>query len=158
MKKILLFATMLFSFAALAVDCGCEKDDIVDTAIKSGNFKTLVQAVDAAGLVATLKSKGPFTVFAPTDDAFAKLPSGLLQSLLADPTGQLKDILLYHVAAGKAMAKDVVNLSSVTTVFGQDVSIEKRVDGLYLNDSKVIMTDIKTSNGVIHVIDAVLVP
>jgi len=158
MKKILLITTMLLSFGSFAQDCGCDKKDIVDTAIEAGNFKTLVQAVSAAGLVETLRGEGPFTVFAPTDDAFAKLPSGLLETLLADPTGQLKDILLYHVASGSVPAKDVLGLSNVTTVFGQDVSIEKRVDGLYLNESKVVMTDIKTSNGIIHVIDAVLVP
>ena len=157
MKKLLVIATFLMSFASFAQSCPCKKD-IVDTAIEAGNFNTLVTAVSAAGLVDTLKSEGPFTVFAPTDEAFAKLPSGLLNTLLADPAGQLKDILLYHVSSGSFEASKVLGLTSVGTVFGQDISIEQRVDGLYLNDSKVIATDIKTSNGIIHVIDTVLVP
>jgi uncharacterized surface protein with fasciclin (FAS1) repeats len=118
----------------------------------------LVAAVEAAGLVDTLKSEGPFTVFAPTDEAFAALPEGTVEALLADiPT--LTDILLYHVVAGKVMAADVVNLQSADTVQGQPVAITVDADGnVFVNDAQVIITDVEASNGVIHVIDAVLLP
>ena len=134
--------------------------DIVDTAIADGRFKTLVAAVEAAGLVDTLKGAGPFTVFAPTDDAFAKLPAGTLDDLLKPENKQkLTDILLYHVVSGKVMAADVVNLTSAPTVLGQDIKITVKDGKVFLNDTiQVIITDIETSNGVIHVIDAVLLP
>jgi len=134
--------------------------DIVDTAVADGRFTTLVAAVQAAELVDTLKGEGPFTVFAPTDDAFAALPEGTLDSLLLPENKQaLTDILLYHVVAGKVMAADVVGLSSATTVLGQDLAINVDMGNVYLNESvQVIITDIETSNGVIHVIDAVLLP
>ena len=137
-----------------------ELADIVDTAIADGRFTTLVAAVQAAELVDTLKGEGPFTVFAPTDDAFAALPEGTLDSLLLpENKQQLTDILLYHVVAGKVMAADVVGLTSATTVLGQDVAISVDMGNVYLNESvQVIITDIETSNGVIHVIDAVLLP
>jgi len=137
-----------------------ELADIVDTAIADGRFTTLVAAVQAAELVDTLKGEGPFTVFAPTDDAFAALPEGTLDSLLLPENKQaLTDILLYHVVAGKVMAADVVGLSSATTVLGQDLAINVDMGNVYLNESvQVIITDIETSNGVIHVIDAVLLP
>lgn len=131
--------------------------DIVDTAIADGRFTTLVTAVEAAGLVDTLKSEGPFTVFAPTDDAFAALPEGTVEALLNDIPA-LTDILLYHVVAGEVMAADVVNLSSATTVQGSDVTITVEGDTVRINDAQVIITDIETSNGVIHVIDAVILP
>lgn len=132
--------------------------DIVDTAVADGRFTTLVAAVTAAGLVDTLKSEGPFTVFAPTDDAFAKLPAGTIDALLADIPA-LTDILTYHVVAGKVMAADVVNLTSADTVQGLPIKIAVRDGNVYLNeDVQVIITDIETSNGVIHVIDAVLLP
>ena len=133
--------------------------DIVDIAVADGRFTTLVAAVTAAELVDTLKSEGPFTVFAPTDDAFAALPEGTVESLLADPSGDLTQILLYHVVAGKVMAADVVGLTSAATVQGEEISIKVEGGNVYLNDTvQVIITDIEASNGVIHVIDAVLMP
>lgn len=132
--------------------------DIVETAVADGRFTTLVAAVEAAGLVDTLKGEGPFTVFAPTDEAFAKLPAGTIEALLADIPA-LTDILLYHVVPGKVMAADVVNLTSAGTVLGQDINIKVENGNVYLNDTvMVIITDIKTYNGVIHVIDSVLLP
>jgi uncharacterized surface protein with fasciclin (FAS1) repeats len=131
--------------------------DIVDTAIADGRFTTLVTAVKEAGLVDTLKSAGPFTVFAPTDDAFKALPEGTLASLLADKEA-LKSVLLYHVVSGKVMAADVVKLNQAQTVLGKNVTISAADGSVRINDARVIITDIETSNGVIHVIDAVLVP
>jgi transforming growth factor-beta-induced protein len=138
-----------------------ETRDIVDIAVEDGRFTTLVAAVQAAGLVDTLKGEGPFTVFAPTDDAFAALPAGTVEALLADiPT--LTNILLYHVVPGKVMAADVVGLdgqSAETALTGQSINIKVDMGNVYLNeDVKVIITDIEASNGVIHVIDAVLLP
>ena len=133
--------------------------DIVDTAVADGRFTTLVTAVEAAGLVETLKGEGPFTVFAPTDDAFAALPAGTLESLLLpENKQQLTDILLYHVVPGKVMAADVTGLTSATTVLGKDIAIKVDMGNVYINEAKVIITDIETSNGVIHVIDAVILP
>jgi transforming growth factor-beta-induced protein len=133
--------------------------DIVDTAVADGRFTTLVAAVGAAGLVDTLKGAGPFTVFAPTDDAFAALPAGTVDELLKPENKQkLTDILLYHVVAGKVMAAEVTALASAATALGKDVAIKTDMGNVYINDSKVIITDIETSNGVIHVIDAVLLP
>jgi transforming growth factor-beta-induced protein len=133
--------------------------DIVDTAVADGRFNTLVAAVTAAGLVDTLKGEGPFTVFAPTDDAFAKLPAGTIDELLKPENKQaLTDILLYHVVPGKVMAADVVGLTSATTVLGKDVAIKVDMGNVYINDAQVIITDIETSNGVIHVIDSVILP
>ncbi len=133
--------------------------DIVDTAVADGRFTTLVAAVEAAGLVETLKGEGPFTVFAPTDDAFAALPEGTVENLLKPENKQaLTDILTYHVVAGKVMAADVTALTSATTVLGKDLTIKVDMGNVYINDAKVIITDIETSNGVIHVIDSVLLP
>jgi transforming growth factor-beta-induced protein len=133
--------------------------DIVDTAVADGRFTTLVAAVTAAELVDTLKGEGPFTVFAPTDDAFAALPEGTVESLLLPENKQaLTDILLYHVVSGNVMAADVVNLESAATVLGKDVAIKVEDGNVYINDAQVIITDIETSNGVIHVIDAVILP
>lgn len=129
---------------------------IVDTAIAAGNFTTLVTAVQAAGLVETLSGTGPFTVFAPTDEAFAAVPQATLNALLEDPEA-LANVLKYHVVSGKVMADDVVNLDSATTVQGSDLTIDT-TDGVTVNGAKVIQADIETSNGVIHVIDAVLLP
>jgi len=135
--------------------------DIVDTAVAAGSFKTLVTAVKAAGLVDTLKSKGPFTVFAPNDDAFAKLPKGTVEGLLKD-IPKLKAILTYHVVPGKVMAADVVKLKTAKTVQGQDVKIDASKWHLHknvkINDANVIKADIATDNGVIHVIDKVILP
>ncbi|MBK9924911.1 MAG: fasciclin domain-containing protein [Anaerolineales bacterium] len=133
--------------------------DIVDTAVADERFSTLVAAVQAAGLVETLKGEGPFTVFAPTNDAFAKLPAGTLDELLKPENKQaLTDILLYHVVSGKVMAADVTGLTSATTVLGKDVAIKVDMGNVYINDAQVVITDIETSNGVIHVIDSVLLP
>jgi uncharacterized surface protein with fasciclin (FAS1) repeats len=134
-----------------------DKMDIVDTAVADGRFNTLVAAVQAAGLADALKGEGPFTVFAPTDDAFAALPEGTIDALLADiPT--LSDILLYHVVEGKVMAADVVELSNAMTLNGQYVDIAVEDGKVMVDGAEVILTDIETSNGVIHVIDAVILP
>ncbi len=130
--------------------------NIVDTAIKAGTFTTLVAAVKAAGLAETLTGEGPFTVFAPTDEAFAKLPAGTVDALLKD-IPKLKKILTYHVVAGKVMAADVTKLTSAKTVEGSTVKIDT-AHGVMINDSKVTTADIAADNGVIHVIDSVLMP
>ena len=130
--------------------------DIVETAIAAGSFKTLVTAVQAAGLVETLKGAGPFTVFAPTDEAFAKIPAETLNAVLADKA-QLTAILTYHVVAGKVLAADVVNLTSAKTVQGGELTIDT-ANGVKVNDANVVKTDIECDNGVIHVIDTVLMP
>ncbi|HZG37716.1 MAG TPA: fasciclin domain-containing protein [Nodosilinea sp.] len=130
--------------------------DIVDTAVSAGSFSTLVAAVKAAGLVDTLKGTGPFTVFAPTDEAFAKLPEGTVDSLLKD-VPQLKKILTYHVVSGKVMASDVSKLKSATTVEGSDVKIDAS-NGVKVNESTVTTADVAADNGVIHIIDTVLMP
>jgi uncharacterized surface protein with fasciclin (FAS1) repeats len=130
--------------------------DIVDTAVNAGSFNTLVSAVKAAGLVETLKGAGPFTVFAPTDEAFAKLPAGTVEGLLKD-LPKLKKILTYHVVAGKVMAADVVKLKSAKTVEGSEVKINAS-SGVKINDSTVTTPDVATDNGVIHIIDTVLLP
>ena len=138
---------------------GAPKKDIVDTAVEAGSFKTLVAAVKAAGLVDTLKGEGPFTVFAPTDEAFAKLPKGTVESLLKPENKQkLVDILTYHVVPGKVKAKKAAKLDSAKTVNGLEIAIKPSGKTLMINKSKVIKADIKTSNGIIHVIDAVLLP
>jgi transforming growth factor-beta-induced protein len=140
------------------MDAGAEKKaDLVDTAVAAGSFKTLVAAVQAAGLVETLKGKGPFTVFAPTDEAFAKLPKGTVEALLKD-VPKLKSILLYHVVPGSVMAAEVVKLKEAKTALGQSVSIAVGASGVKVDGANVVKTDICTSNGVIHVIDAVILP
>ena len=132
--------------------------DIVDTAVAAGSFKTLVTAVQAAGLVDTLKGVGPFTVFAPTDAAFAKLPPATVQDLLKPENKEkLQGILTYHVVSGQVFAADVVKLTTAKTVQGQNLAIDIR-DGVKVNAAKVITTDIACTNGVIHVIDAVVLP
>lgn len=137
-----------------------EKKDIVDTAVGAGSFNTLVAAVKAAGLVETLKGDGPFTVFAPSDDAFAKVPAETLAELLKpENKAKLTSILTYHVVGGaKVMAADVVGMSAAQTVNGQSVSITKEGDAVMLDGAKVVTTDIECSNGVIHVIDSVIMP
>jgi len=132
--------------------------DIVDTATAAGSFKTLLEAATAAGLVETLKGEGPCTVFAPTDAAFAALPAGTLDSLLADKEA-LKNILLYHVVAGSVDSTAVIGLTSAKAVNGDTITITVKDGSVYLNDTvKVVTTDIEASNGIIHVIDAVLLP
>ena len=136
-----------------------EMADIVDTAVAAGNFTTLVAAVDAAGLVETLKGEGPFTVFAPTDEAFAALPEGTVDALLADPSGDLTQILLYHVVPGAVMAADVTDGLEAETVQGGTVTFTVGDDGtVMINDANIVATDIMASNGVIHVIDSVILP
>ncbi len=133
--------------------------DIFDTAVEAGSFKTLVAAVKAAGLVETLKSEGPFTVFAPTDDAFAKLPEGTVANLLKpENKDELVAILTYHVVASKVLASDVVKISSAKTVNGKSASVKVNDAGVMIDSAKVIATDIETSNGVIHVVDSVILP
>ncbi|MGJ7460876.1 fasciclin domain-containing protein [Halomonas sp. MA07-2] len=136
-----------------------ESHDIVDTAIAAGQFETLVAAVEAAGLVDTLKGEGPFTVFAPTDEAFAALPEGTLDELLLPENQEtLQSILTYHVVVGKVMAEDAMGLDSAETVQGQSITITTMDGSVMINDATVIQADIETSNGVIHVIDGVLLP
>jgi uncharacterized surface protein with fasciclin (FAS1) repeats len=131
--------------------------NLVETAIEAGNFSTLVKAVEAVGLVETLSSPGPFTVFAPTDEAFAKLPQGTLDSLLQD-TQKLKRILAYHVASGDVRSDDLIQIDHAETLEGSIVGIQSEAGKVTVNDSNVVKTDILTDNGVIHVIDTVLIP
>jgi len=133
--------------------------DIVDTAVSAGSFKTLTAALEAAGLVETLKGKGPFTVFAPTDEAFAKLPEGTLKSLLMPANKQkLTAILTYHVVAGNVKAADVIKLSSAKTLNGQSVMVKVVRGKVLINGATVVKADIAATNGTIHVIDTVLLP
>ena len=131
--------------------------DIVDTAVNAGSFQTLVRAIQAAGLVDTLKSPGSFTVFAPTDEAFGKLPAGTIDSLLKDIPA-LKQILTYHVVSGRAIATDLIKLDCVTTVEGSKLKIDASEGNLKVGNAKVITPDLEADNGVIHVIDTVLLP
>ncbi len=156
MKKFITATSLALALAAPAAQAQAPKD-IVETAVAAGSFKTLATALGAAGLVETLKGKGPFTVFAPTDEAFAKLPAGTLDKLLADKEG-LKQILLYHVVAGEVTAAQASKLTSAKTVQGADISIHAMNGGVMINNANVSKADIKASNGVIHVIDTVILP
>lgn len=144
------------SVALFASQATMAAQDIVDTAVGAGQFKTLVTAVKAAGLVDTLKGPGPFTVFAPTDAAFAKLPAGTVEALLKD-TAKLKSILTYHVVAGKVMAKDV-KTGEAKTVQGQTVALKADGGKVSVNGANVVMADVAATNGVIHAIDTVIMP
>lgn len=164
--KAALAATALASMSVSSCAAGhhkmsehSEKADIVDTAVEAGSFSTLVAAVQAAGLEATLRSEGPFTVFAPTDDAFAKLPEGTVESLLLpENKDKLVSILTYHVLPGAVMSGDIAGKQlEAKTVQGTTVSVDA-TDGVKIDDANVIKADIKTSNGVIHAIDTVLMP
>ena len=146
-------AALMIATPALA---GSMDKDIVDTAAAAGSFNTLLAAATAAGLVDTLKSDGPFTVFAPTDDAFAALPEGTVEALLADPEA-LAGILTYHVVPGAVMSTDLVDDMKAGTVNGAEITIDLD-DGVMVNDATVVAADIETSNGVIHVIDKVILP
>ena len=161
-KLALLVAAPLLVVGSLAIagDHGHKAaKDIVDTAVAAGQFNTLAAALDAAGLIETLKGDGPFTVFAPTDEAFAKLPEGTVENLLQPGNrDQLIAILTYHVVAGKVQAADVVKLDQATTVNGADVTITVADTGVQVDSANVIATDIGASNGVIHVIDSVILP
>lgn len=152
-------AALMLAPLALGAIAATKTKDIVDTAMDAGNFKTLVTALKAADLVDTLKGPGPFTVFAPTDEAFAKLPKGTLDDLLKpENKAKLASILTYHVVAGKVMSKDIAGKTSKTkTVEGSEISINA-TKGVMVNDAKVTKADIETSNGVIHVIDTVIMP
>jgi uncharacterized surface protein with fasciclin (FAS1) repeats len=151
-------ATCPLTAAATVAAAPAEKD-IVDTAVGAGSFNTLVAAVKAAGLVETLKGEGPFTVFAPTDEAFAKLPAGTVETLLkSENKAKLVAILTYHVVPGKVMAADVVKVTTAKTVNGQSVSVQASAAGVKIDAANVVKTDIGCSNGVIHVIDAVILP
>jgi uncharacterized surface protein with fasciclin (FAS1) repeats len=133
--------------------------DIVESAVAAGSFKTLVSAVQAAGLADTLKGAGPFTVFAPTDEAFAKLPAGTVENLLKpENKAKLQAILTYHVVPGKVMAADVVKINMAKTVNGQSLTVNTKNGAVMVDNAKVVKTDIPASNGVIHVIDAVILP
>lgn len=150
---------LLLLFSGVTTVSAQSGKDIVDTAVAAGNFKTLATALQAAGLVDTLKGPGPFTVFAPTDEAFAKLPAGTVEDLLKPENKQkLTAILTYHVVPGKVMAKDVVKLHEAKTVNGQDVKIMTSGGHVMIDNANVVKPDIECSNGVIHVIDTVLMP
>jgi uncharacterized surface protein with fasciclin (FAS1) repeats len=163
MKRVLVTVGMLSLFAILGAatfspaKADADAKDIVETAVGAGQFNTLVTAVKAAGLVETLKGKGPFTVFAPTDEAFAKVPKEKLDALLKDKQA-LTAVLTYHVVPGNVMAADVVKLDSAKTVQGQSVKIAANGGKVMVNGANVVKTDIVCSNGVIHVIDAVILP
>lgn len=155
-----LVALLLVPGTVLAQGYGEEKGKtIVDVAVEAGSFETLVTAVKAAGLVEVLSSEGPFTVFAPTDEAFAALPDGALEALLNDPEA-LKAVLTYHVISGKVMAKDVMAAQQVrpATVQGEELNVRVMDGGVSVNDARVVQADIEASNGVIHVIDSVMLP
>jgi uncharacterized surface protein with fasciclin (FAS1) repeats len=135
-----------------------ERTTVVDVVVNSESHTTLEAAVIAAGLAETLAGDGPFTVFAPTDAAFAALPAGTVEALLADPDGALKDILLYHVLGSKVLSTDLSDGMSATTLLGKDITVTINENGVFINDAQVTVADIETDNGVVHVIDAVLVP
>jgi uncharacterized surface protein with fasciclin (FAS1) repeats len=160
MTKMKMFAgalVMSLALLVMPVEANPDKKDIVDTAVGAGSFNTLVAAVKAAGLVETLKGEGPFTVFAPTDEAFAKIPKETLDGLLANKEALTK-VLLYHVVAGNVMAKDVVTLKEAKTVQGSAAKITVANGGVKVDDANVVKTDIECTNGVIHVIDSVILP
>ena len=158
--KVLIIAVAFIFLSSVAIMASSHtKMDIVDTAVSAGSFNTLVAAVKAADLVDTLKGEGPFTVFAPTDDAFAKLPAGTLDDLLKpENKDKLKSILTYHVVPGKVMAKDVATMKMAETVNGQSFMVSMEGDSVMVDTAKVVKTDIECSNGVIHVIDTVILP
>src|SRR5210317_1112382 len=157
-RRSFIAATAVASlFAAGTAFADGHSKDIVDTAVGAGSFGTLVAAVQAAGLVDTLKGDGPFTVFAPTDDAFAALPEGTVEALLADIPA-LTDILTYHVVGAKAMSTDLSDGQKIITVQGRKVTVTINEDGVYINEAMVTVADIEADNGVVHVIDAVLIP
>ena len=152
-------ALMITTAAASDASAQAPARDIVDTAVAAGSFKTLAKALQAAGLVETLKGAGPFTVLAPTDEAFAKLPAGTVEMLLKpENKDKLRRILSYHVVPGKVMASEVAKMKSAKAVSGDTFSIAVHEDGVMIDKSRVVKTDISASNGVIHVIDSVMMP
>jgi uncharacterized surface protein with fasciclin (FAS1) repeats len=152
-----IIAALTIATAGFVSTPDAQSQDIVDVAAEAGSFSTLITALEAAELVEVLRGEGPFTVFAPTDEAFAKVPAADLQALLADKEA-LTAVLTYHVVPGRVMASDVVELSSATTVQGQDVEITVDMGEVKIDNATVTATDIQASNGVIHVIDAVILP
>jgi transforming growth factor-beta-induced protein len=163
LKKTLAFATVaavvLTVAASGSIAVRAETRDVVDTAIAAGSFKTLAKALDAAGLVTTLKGAGPFTVFAPTDEAFAKLPDGTIETLLKPENKEkLRRILTYHVVAGRVMASDVVKLQSAKAVSGDTITVKVADGVVHVDNATVTSADVLVSNGVIHVIDSVILP
>lgn len=157
-RRTFLAASTALALVSTSAFAGGHSKDIVDTAVGAGTFGTLVAAVTAAGLVDTLKGEGPFTVFAPTDDAFAALPEGTVETLLKpENKDQLIAILTYHVVAGKVMSTDLTDGMMATTVQGTDIMIDLD-NGVMVNEATVVTADIEASNGVIHVIDAVILP
>jgi uncharacterized surface protein with fasciclin (FAS1) repeats len=159
MLNIVAVGTLVTVVASKTTAVPAETKDIVDTAIAAGSFNTLAKALTAADLIGTLKGKGPFTVFAPTDEAFAKLPAGTLESLLKpENKAKLQRILTYHVVAGKVMAADVVKMHAAKTVSGDMIRIATNGGTVTVDNAKVVKTDILASNGVIHVIDSVILP
>ena len=158
-KIVALTTSLVFGFVLAAFAGGYYKKNIVNTAVSAGSFNTLVAAVQAADLADTLNGEGPFTVFAPTDEAFAKLPAGTLDDLLKpENKGKLQAILTYHVVPGKVMAKDVTGMKMAKTVNGESFTISTSGGNVMVDNAKVIKTDIICSNGVIHVIDTVILP
>jgi uncharacterized surface protein with fasciclin (FAS1) repeats len=158
-KKLMVGAAVAALVLSMGSTVRAQGKDIVDTAVGAGQFKTLAAALGAAGLVETLKGKGPFTVFAPTDAAFAKLPAGTVEMLLKpENKAKLTAILTYHVVAGKVMAADVVKVTSAKTVQGGAVAVKVTGGKVTIDAANVVTTDIAASNGVIHVIDTVLMP
>ncbi|WP_227270040.1 fasciclin domain-containing protein [Roseobacter weihaiensis] len=158
LRKTLFALTAATALTGTALFAGSAKQDIVDTAVNAGTFETLVAAVSAADLVDTLKSEGPFTVFAPTDEAFAALPEGTVEDLLLpENKEQLIAVLTYHVVPGKVMSTDLTDDMTAATVQGSDITIDLD-NGVMVNEATVTAADIETSNGVIHVIDAVILP
>lgn len=158
-KVIAISMLLIFLSTTALIASSHTKKDIVDTAVSAGSFNTLVAAVKAAELVDTLKGEGPFTVFAPTDDAFAKLPEGTLDDLLKpENKDKLKSILTYHVVSGKVMAKDVMTMKEAKTVNGANVMVSMEADTVMIDNAKVVQADVECSNGVIHVIDTVILP
>jgi uncharacterized surface protein with fasciclin (FAS1) repeats len=159
MKRTAITLVTLALLASVAIAGGAPKKDIVATAVAAGSFNTLAAALEAADLVGTLQGPGPFTVFAPTDAAFAKLPAGTVESLLEpENKAKLQAILTYHVVAGSVGSSDVVKLKSAKTVNGQSVSIDASSGKVRVDGATVVQADIKASNGVIHVIDSVILP
>ena len=162
-RIIILFAMLVFTSVSVFAQMDTKmvmnssKNDIVQTAIKAGNFTTLTTALTEAGLVDALKGDGPFTLFAPTDEAFKNLPDGALEGLLKDKEA-LKNVLLYHVVSGKVSSKEVVDLNKATTLNGSDLNIKTNNGKVMINDADVIGADVIASNGIIHVIDKVLLP
>lgn len=160
-RYVVLLVVSLFLAASTAYAGGhkSKEKDIVDTAVAAGSFSTLVAAVQAADLVDALKGDGPLTVFAPTDEAFAKLPAGTVENLLKpENKDQLTAILTYHVVAGKYKAKNVVSKSSLESLNGASIDITVEGDSVMVDNANVVSTDIKASNGIIHVIDTVIIP